>query len=987
MRGYGAIAALLVAVPVLAQEESAPAGMQANAMQEVVVTGTRIARPDYESTSPIVSVAADTFELSGEVQVETVLNTLPQLVPSVTSTSNNPSNNGQANIDLRGLNNVGSPNAGGTPRTLVLLDGARLTPSGPSGLIDLNAIPAALIENVEILTGGASSTYGSDAVAGVVNIRLKRDFSGVQVSAQSNVTERGDGRSSVVEALIGGNFDDSRGNAVLAMSFDKRDEVLAGARRFGEVALGPNLRPLGSGTIADGRVDWGATNRPSQAAVDQVFASYGAGAGAAAGRAPIGFNPDGTLFSLGVSNDPLDVVNYRGDRNDPGFNPDLYGYNFGPVNYLQLPLDRKQIAGFARYAVAPQAELYTRLMFTTYDADQQLAATPVTCSPGIPGCIVPASNPLIPADLRTLMNSRPNANAPLDFTRRTVEAGTRIQQNGFDVVQGLAGFRGDFELADRSWGWDVYGSWGRVESVVRQTGNISRSRLQAAYNDPAVYASLGCAQFNPFGLGNITPECARAVSINATNVFEATQSNLVASLTSSIVELPAGALQFALGAEYRDIEAEFRPDQFLSSGDVVGFNAQTPVAGTIDVTELFAEVSVPLLKEKPLVRSLGLELGYRNSDYNIAGRFDTYKAALHWNPFEAVKVRASYNRAIRAPGIAELFLPQQESFPQITDPCNANSSFRAGPQAAQVAALCQAQGIPASALGAYQQVNSQSRTLIGGNLNLKPETADTYTFGVTWQSPSDNEWLRRLNTSVDYFRYRIDDVIASFTASSVLGRCFNQLNSNPTFDPNNSFCQLFRRSPSDFRVVDVNTLSQNLSGIRQEGVDLNLDWSAPLPESVGSLNFRLLVTKLLKMEQQEVAIDPFISREGTISQTVGSTFPEIKGLLSTMYGWNSLELRYNLRYIDSMDVVNSDAVFSTPKTGLAPSVPSFVYHDITARYSFNDTFGATLGVTNLTDKDPPIYTTDSQAGVQTNTDPSTYDVLGRRYFLSLTAKF
>src|SRR5436190_4983818 len=248
-----AAAAASTALPVFAQDAATPTP----AMEEVTVVGTRIVRKDYEATSPVVTVSEDTFKLSGEPQIETVLNTLPQLVPSITTTSNNPSNGGQANVDLRGL---------GTSRTLVLVDGARVTPSNVNGVVDLNTIPAALIESVEILTGGSSATYGSDAIAGVVNINLKRNFNGIEVSAQQGVTGESDGKSTVFDGVVGGNFADDRGNAVVAFSYDSREAVLAGARDFGIYAKGPLLTPSGSGTIPEGRVDWGA-NGPSVAAV------------------------------------------------------------------------------------------------------------------------------------------------------------------------------------------------------------------------------------------------------------------------------------------------------------------------------------------------------------------------------------------------------------------------------------------------------------------------------------------------------------------------------------------------------------------------------------------------------------------------------------------------------------------------------------------------------------------------------------------------
>ena len=958
-----------------------PAVAQDAELEEVVVTGSRIARADYQAASPVVTLDQDTFKLSGEAQLETVLNTMPQLVPSITTTSNNPSNGGQANVDLRGL---------GTTRTLVLLDGSRLTPSNNSGVVDLNTIPQALIQNIEILTGGASSVYGSDAIAGVVNVRLRKDFEGLQLNTQYGVTDRSDGQTMLIEGLMGGNFADDRGNAVLAISYDSRDEVLAGDRKFGEVSLGAQLQPLGSGTVPDGRIDWG-TNAPSQAALNTVFGAYGAPAGAVPPAAAIGFNPDGTLFSFGRGTAAQPVVNYRGNTNDPGFNPLSYSYNFGPVNYLQLPLTRRQIAGFATYDVNDTIEAYTRIMYTTYNSDQQLASTPVTCGGTLQGCFIPLTNPLIPADLRTLINSRANPTAALPasaFSRRFTESGPRYSENQYDVTQGLVGVKGTLP---NNWQWDVFTSWGRALYTNLQDGNLSRSRLQAAYNNPTVYAAQGCAQFNPFGAGKVDPACAKAVTIQATNVQENTQVQTLGSLTGTLFELPAGPLQFAAGAEYRKNTGDFRPDQFLSSGDVVGFNAQQPISGEVSVTEGFAELAVPILKDLTGVSYLGLDLGYRYSDYNLAGSFDTYKVALQWNPIDSLKVRGSYNRAIRAPSIAELFLPQQENFPQYSDPCNFNSTFRTGPDGAKVAALCAAQGIPAATLPTFTQINPQARSYVGGNTALDAETADTYTAGLAWQSNATSVWASQLSASVDYWNYEIEDVIGSFDVSSIIGRCFNQLNSNPNYDPNNSYCQLFTRSTANFGVQDVLATNQNLGGLKREGVDLQVDYGLPLDAfgadgKWGSLSFNLLFSYLIAAERQETVTSPWFDRVGTISQTVASAFPEIKGRVATSWNVGDFTFRYTYRYIDGMDVVNNDALFS-PSRGAAPSVDSYSYHDLSARWNASEQISVTAGINNLTNEAPPIYTTSAQAGIQSNTDPSTYDVLGLRYFMNLSFKF
>jgi iron complex outermembrane receptor protein len=490
----------------------------------------------------------------------------------------------------------------------------------------------------------------------------------------------------------------------------------------------------------------------------------------------------------------------------------------------------------------------------------------------------------------------------------------------------------------------------------------------------------------------MTPECARQIAISTTNVLETEQRNLVAALTGNVLDLPAGAMQFAVGAEYRENSADFRPDSFLSSGDVVGFNASLPISGRITTKEYFGELSVPLLKDIPVVDYLGLELGYRMSDYNLTGSVDTYKAALKWDPVESVSIRGSYNRAIRAPNILELFQPQQEGFPQYSDPCNANSTFRAGASAAQVVALCQAQGIPANFLATFAQPNPQARAITGGNPDLDPEIADTYTFGVVWNSNLKSDWGSNLQLSLDYFKYEIEDVISSLSSSSIIGRCFNQLDSNPTFDPNNQFCQLFGRDPSNFGVTGVQTTTLNLSALGLTGVDLSVDWKLPmsafgLSEDAGSLGFKILATRTLKVEQQETSADPFIERQGTISQTVASAFPEWKAVMTTSYAVKNLLFRYNLRWIDNMDVVNNDAVLSRPTVGIKPWVPNYFYHDVTAKLSLNDTWDFTIGINNIADKQPPMYTTNAQAGIQSNTDPSTYDVLGRRAFMTIGMKF
>jgi iron complex outermembrane recepter protein len=950
---------------VVAQEQDAEAA--SSSLDTVTVTGSRIRRQDYEASSPVVTIGADVFAQAGTQQIEQVLNELPQLVPSVTTTSNNPSNGGQANINLRGL---------GTQRTLVLLDGLRLTPSNASGAVDLNTIPSGLIESVEILTGGSSSVYGSDAISGVVNIRTKRNFEGVQFTVKSGVTAENDGRTQVLELLVGGNFNDDKGNAVFAVTVDDRDALLAGSRAFSSVQLGPNFRPQGSTTTPEGYIAWATTNRPTQGAYDTLF-----GPGISNSSA-VGFNANGSVFSY------TPVRSFTGDTSDPGFNPANYSYNFAPVNYLQLPLERKQFAGFLRHDLGEKAELYGRVMYTTYEAPQQLAATPV--SSGV-GSTVQATNPLIPAQLRALLDSRPTPGASFAWERRYVEAGPRIQLNTWDTSQAQIGVRGDIDLMSKSWDWDISASYGEVKGLQIQDGNLSRSRLQSGLDNPAALASRGCASFNPFG--TLSAACGAAIAIRTTNSLEFTASQVVAYATGDVIDLPAGPLGASVGFEYRRDTGTFRPDEFLRSGDVVGFNANQPINGEINVREYFTELAVPLLRDLPAVDSLSLDLGFRSSSYNLAGSVETYKAGLEWKPIDTVKVRGSYNKATRAPSILELFQPVQEGFPSFQDPCWNGSAARSGASAAQVNALCAAQGAPSD----FPIGNAQVRALTGGNVNLDPESADTYTFGVTWQPVLETHQLR---ASVDYFSYRIEETIGTVGASSIVSRCFNDLNANPSFSNSNLWCSLFRREASG-RATDVFAVNNNLGKRNVDGIDFQVDWVVPLSafglsETAGKLSVNFLATQLLKWEFQEDPASPLVPVEGTITTNFAETYPELKARLGLTWAVGDWKFGWDTRFVDGMQVVNTNGLRTPTNTGVAPTAANFSQapttgtyfnHRLTVGWEPTEWANLLLGVDNVLDKDPLIFATNARAGVQANTDPSTYDVLGRRFFLDVRFKF
>ena len=389
----GATISFGVVPAAIAQEADAKATTPAPVAQEietVTVTGSRIRRNDYVSDSPVVTVSASTLTETGSTAVEHLLNTLPQFVPSVTTTSNNPANGGQANIDLRGL---------GTNRNLVLLNGRRLPAANSNGTVDINVVPSALIENIEVVTGGASAVYGSDAIAGVTNFTLKKDFEGVAIDSGYARTGLSDGDEWSGSFTMGSNFADDRGNAVFSFQYTERDAIFQGDRDFSRIAYDVRkgkLTPQGSSFILEGRVANSGANPFSAAAMDSVFGRYGAAPGSVPAQ-NLGVNADGSVFSIGL-NAPGTVVNFRGDTSDPAFDDSLFTYNFSPPNALQLPVKRWNLAGFANLALSEKTEAYVQTFFTTYDTTSTLAPTTAEFK-------VPVTNPFISADLAELWSA------------------------------------------------------------------------------------------------------------------------------------------------------------------------------------------------------------------------------------------------------------------------------------------------------------------------------------------------------------------------------------------------------------------------------------------------------------------------------------------------------------------------------------------------------------------------------------------------------
>jgi outer membrane receptor protein involved in Fe transport len=987
-----AIGAALGASPALAQD--APK----KKVEEVVITGSRIVRQDYVSNSPISTVSAETLANAGGITAETVLNSMPQFVPSVGSTSNNPGGSGAAQVDLRGL---------GVNRNLVLINGRRPMPSFSDGSVDINTIPSALIQKVEVISGGASAVYGADAIAGAVNFILKRNFQGLEFSSQYGKSFNNDAGSFALSGVLGGNFAEGKGNAVVAIDYASREEMNKSARAFAsDATTATSFFPMG-GYFTSG-------NAPTQGAIDTLFNGYdGSAAGAVKPNDVFAFNADGTLFN--ASSSPTTTVhNYlygdEGGASDffwtnGGANPEgaqRYSYNFEPPNKLILPLERTTITAMGEYNFSDTLQAYGSVNFTNYNATSSLAPSPAPTGDNFtnpaagPFFTVPYDNPFVPDDLADLLASRAGDNPALDgsgatedflFRRRFLELGPRVSTNINNIWNIMLGMKGTFS---NGWNWDVWASHGRFDKTEIQDGNVSVSRVEQLLDADDGGESLCEGGFNPFGLGTISAECADYVRVIAKNATYLEQDMIEASVNGSLFDLPAGTVAFAIGAQYRSNDYRFIPDQVLSTGDVAGFNSQQPLEGYIDSADLFGELFIPIIKDKPFAKELNLTLGMRYSDHSAIGGTLAYKAEGEWALNDYFRLRGSYQKAIRAPNINELFAPQDENNPQADDPCNFDSAARTGANGTQVTALCVAQAVAAgysqgaaeALMATYQQGTDQIDAIVGGNPNLTEETANTYTIGVVFNSPWKDTILSSLRGSLDWYSIDLVDAIDAIDAQQGLSRCYDS-NFNPDFSNTNYYCQLFTRSVVG-EVSGFEQFSQNIGGLRTSGIDLQLDWRASLdqmglPEGSGTLSMNFVLNWLNEFAKQPLPGDTFDDYTGTIFSNVGSAYPEWKWSLNTTWRRGKVSVTPQIRYIGQMENLAFIRDGDTEATG----TPGTYYVDLAGTYDINDNWSVRLGINNLLDQEPRLYS----PNVQANTDPQTFDIIGRRYFVGLKARF
>ena len=926
-------------------------------LEEIVVTGSLISDPNHVAPSPIVIVTAQDLKETGAVTLEASLNQLPQFSPSGTAGNGGQGTGGHATVNLRGL---------GSNRNLVLLDGRRLPLADISGNVDINLIPDSILASVQTITGGASAVYGSDAMSGVVNFITLGHFEGIRTDLQYGNSERGDYEQITSSAAFGTAFAEDRGHALLSIGYSTRQGLSGSKRDFFDLVTPSSF--IGQGTFVPS-----ATNLPSQAAVNALFAGYGV-AGPVGNTLNLGFNDDGTLFSQ------TGARNYRGPT-DEGYAVIAGNVRMpvGPQTMIQNPLDRTSLYTKFDYEFTPDLVLYGQFMHV--DSEVQTSSGGSLTQFGTLTS-VPITNPFVPADLRTLLASRPDPNARFTWNGRYVGLPAKSWDEQYDTSQYLVGMKGG--LPFEGWTWDVYGSYDDTNHLQSNYNAVLKSQVQNLLNAPDGGASLCAGGFNPFGLGNssiISPQCRAYMTTTAKSTEVLTQSNFQGVAQGGLFDLPAGEVKVALLASHRKNTYRYSPDSQLASQNIEAVIASLPSQGKYDVTEYAAQVDVPILSGMTLIESLNVGAACRRSDYSTSGSVDSYEGDLKWTPVRGLLIRGGYQRAVRAPNIGELFAADsgaQIAFgtppASIGDPCDVRSSARTGAGGANVRALCLAQGVPASVIDNYTFPTTATAGLSRGNRNLDPETADTYNFGFSWSPRAQSPWLSGITLSADYYDISISDVISIVPGLTALSKCYNLDGSNPSYDAGNSFCTLLSRDSNGLLQV-IQTPFLNLGGLETSGIDVQFAWGAELPElgfGRGRVFFSTGVAYSKDYSVQTLPNTPFQDYGGT--NTIGASHPQYKALTTVGYGIGGASVSLRWRYQDAMKDVTSVTTPANPGVG----VPTYNLYDLVGVFDLTAKWQLRAGITNLTDEEP-VFVSSSQ----TSTDTSVFDAVGRSYYLGL----
>jgi iron complex outermembrane receptor protein len=936
--------------PTVQQNPATPAA-QADQKGEIVITGSRIRRNPLDLDAPRVFVDSQDIAKTGLNSVNDVLQRLPSSGGGFNSKFNNSGNLGNppdgggvgagaAEVDLRYL---------GSRRVLVLVDGIRYvngaSASGVPGSTDLNSIPDAAIDRIEVLQDGASAIYGSDAIAGVVNIITKKRQRGFVASAQlsgykhDGFTQNyqlswGNGGSGPLQVVVGGNYVKQKG-------------IFAGDR-----AISAFPAPYATSCAAGGCSSF----LPNGRYIGAIFPNGG----------------DETLIN--APTDTPTIANFR------DFVSPADRFNFAPYNYMQIPLERYGVFGNLKYEITPDLHFSVKGIWNRRKSNNQAAPLPFGIGPAagitcvLDAISIDATNPYNPfgvtlqsgLDPTTCANGQATPNGQASnfdlILRRFVEGGPRRFAQTVDTTYGVATLDGHFNAFNNDWYWDINGVYGNNDAKQTMLGNINSDHLRIALGPLATCnATAGCVPFNFFGgAGSITQEMMDWVTFVQHDSSKQRTWDFTGNLSGKLFELPGGPLGVAMGVEYRRLSGRFDPDPVVAAGFSSDIPAQ-PTKGKYNVKEAYAELNAPLLANTPGAELLELNAAARISDYSTSGSTTTFKGGVNWKPVKVLRLRGSYAEGFRAPQIGELFGTQSRFDQTISDPCSNDSTAPDNFLNNQtVHDNCVLHGVPAN--GSYAQANPQISVLVGGNPDLKPETSKSWVFGGVFNPAA----LPGLSIEYNHYNIKIKGAIAAVDAAVTVNNC-EVLN-----DP--AACALVTRAGNG-QLTQIVGLLQNIASIQTKGNDFNVSYRTR-KTPVGTFGLTWNNTWLEKY----VVIVPItggtqvIDRAGTEVGSPSQGFPKWKSI--GILDWDLANFGATLtgRYVSKLRESDGNVMKAR------------IFTDVQLRFSppvFNKMFSLAVGVNNaLNTRIPGCNTCDLN-----NFDPTMYDIPGRFYYARLTAKY
>lgn len=921
-------------------------------LDRVEVTGTRIKRAEVEGQVPVQTLNRADIERTGLTSIGEVLQQLTGSGSALNAKFNSSGNfgfppdgsgvgAGSAQVDLRHL---------GAKRVLVLVDGIRWvnesSASGVGSATDLNTIPLAIVERIEVLEDGASSLYGSDAIAGVVNIITRRDFDGGQVTMNYGQYGKGDGTQKGVDLAWGKSGD--RYSLFLGASWTKQDPVYAKDREQSRFPIPGTGLAFGSGGIPQGRF---AFVDPNTGAEQDIVPNTGVSSPRYDGSAGCNRTDDYHCFT-------------SADR-----------FNFAEYNMVLTPSERKGLFGQFRFDITDNVQWYVKALGNRRESTNQAGPEPLffgpdgaTGNPLADNIVVSALNPYNPFGFDLVSSGNMSL-----IGRRPVEGGARVFEQQVDTTYFASGLVGNFQAADRSWYWDVNGMYSKNKAEQTNYGSYNIYNVNMALGDPAVCAATpGCVPLNIFGgAGSITPDMLRWIQPVVRDRSQNELSLFTANLSSDLFTLPAGPVSFATGLEHRKYKGSYQPDPLTVIGHYNGVPSQ-PTSGSYDVNEAYLELSVPIFADSALGKKLDLSLAGRYSDYSTFGGEFTPKYGLRWQVTDDFVLRTTYAEGFRAPSIGELYGSAARADLQLFDPCSVGLG---GTPPRGSAANCASLGVPTG----FQQANSQISVTTGGNRELEPEQSRSFSAGFVW-SPwfgNDASWSERFDVEVTFYRHNIDGAIQAINAQTQLDLCVD------TLDP--IYCDGITRA-STGAVSSFNNRLTNLGSIKTDGWDVDLFWTLP-QSSIGQFKLGWKNTFVGRYEATGAAGQRQPQKPGV--EVADSSIPEWTSNASIGWTLDNWSANWTVRHISELTEDCGDAVAFPVCSNQAAgtnTLSATTFHDMQVGYRIDWMKGLqlTAGLNNVFDKDPPICLSCSLNGY----DASTYDIpRGRYWYLRADLRF